>query len=151
MVVKQCRRGAVPSGVLALLPASRYLGTPLALCIDPRKAGCVTAQVLEYFPAGDLLSLLGDRQLFGLAQARQVLEHLAEAVLALHRRGLAHGDVKAENVCLRLTGSGRPEDDIPTLAFEAVLIDIDSVWVVSEESTRAMPASGGARGGCGWR
>ena len=64
--------------------------------------------MLDWAPGGDVFQLAGnlgepgpDRE----ATASQVLCSLLEAVTALHRKGIAHGNVSAENAVLRMDGA----------------------------------------------
>ena len=58
---------------------------------------------MEYFERGDM------RALFGADMTREraltVVQHIAQALSAIHRHGIVHRDVKPENVILRSDGS----------------------------------------------
>ncbi len=66
----------------------------------------VPALVLEYLPHGDLVPLLGAASEHWLPAFRGV----AAALLEAHRRGWAHGDVKARNVLFAADGGARLVD-----------------------------------------
>lgn len=68
----------------------------------------VTWEIMEYIPAGSLATLLADRRPLPTGQVREVLAEVAAALKHLHselrvgdRTGLAHRDVKPENVLIR--------------------------------------------------
>ncbi len=58
---------------------------------------------MEYFESGDLRALLGSGMPRSLALT--VVRHLAQALSAIHARGIVHRDIKPENVMLRGDGS----------------------------------------------
>jgi serine/threonine-protein kinase len=64
------------------------------------------ALLMEYLPDGDLVSLLGARAEHWLPAFRTTVAALCE----VHRRGFAHGDVKAKNVLFAADGSARLVD-----------------------------------------
>jgi len=73
-----------------------------------RDSGEDVLLMLEWAPGGDLFQLAGtlgepgpDRE----ATASQVLCSLLEAVTQLHSKGIAHGNVSAENAVLRMDGA----------------------------------------------
>jgi serine/threonine protein kinase len=91
----------VLSSELALLRALRnpYLVTPIAI-VD---CGGTPGLVLEYLPGGDLVPLLGAP----CEQWLPALRGVTAALSALHRDGIAHGDVKARNVLFAADGGAR--------------------------------------------
>jgi len=58
---------------------------------------------MEYFERGDMRALLGS----GMTRERAltVVQHIAQALSAIHQQGIVHRDVKPENVMLRSDGS----------------------------------------------
>lgn len=58
---------------------------------------------LEYFPGGDLRSLIKSHVPTDVAEA--ILMQVANALSAIHARGIVHRDLKPENVMLRHDGS----------------------------------------------
>jgi serine/threonine protein kinase len=66
----------------------------------------VPALVMEYLPDGDLVSLVGGPSEHWLPAFRAAVA----ALLEVHRRGFAHGDVKARNVLFATGGGARLVD-----------------------------------------
>lgn len=61
--------------------------------------------VMRYIPGPTLARLIGDKGALPPAQAVKLVRGLADAVGYLHRRGVVHRDVKAENI--KIDPSGR--------------------------------------------
>lgn len=76
--------------------------------------------VLEWLEGGTLQDLVQRRRRLPLRQALEVLEQLSGALAAFHALGLAHGDVRGENVVLEGRGAvlldphGLPVGNVPT-------------------------------------
>jgi serine/threonine protein kinase len=81
--------------------------------------------VLEYLPHGDLVSLIGAPSAHWLPALQGALSGL----MALHRQGFAHGDIKARNVLFAADESVR-------------LIDLTSARLLDAPAMRATPAYG---------
>lgn len=56
--------------------------------------------VLEYMKGGTLLDLLVQQQAYTEQDSRQVLKNILEAVAYMHSRGMAHRDLRPENLLL---------------------------------------------------
>ena len=82
--------------------ASPHLVVPLGLV----EHDGTPALALEYLGQGDLVPLLGGHPRHWLPAFRTVLAALGD----LHRRGIAHGDVKARNVLFAPDGRARVVD-----------------------------------------
>ncbi|PIN14758.1 Ca2+/calmodulin-dependent protein kinase, EF-Hand protein superfamily [Handroanthus impetiginosus] len=54
--------------------------------------------VLEYCGSGDLLERITARPVFGESEARRVMVPLMEAIAHCHHRGVAHRDIKSDNI-----------------------------------------------------
>jgi len=81
------------------------------------------ALVMEYLPHGDLVPLLGAAPEHWLPAFRST----AAALLAVHRCGFAHGDVKARNVLFAADGRAR-------------LVDFSAVCPLESPAVRSTPA-----------
>ncbi len=80
------------------------------------------ALVLEYLEGGSLRSHLRDNMLPSPETVRTILVQLLDALQELHHRGMAHGDLRPENLVCRTEG------DLTSL----VLIDLGFVNVANE-------------------
>ncbi|CAE7216584.1 Dapk2 [Symbiodinium sp. CCMP2456] len=81
--------------------------------------------MLEWAPGGDLFQLAGNLGELGPdreATASQVLCSLLAAVTTLHSKGIAHGNVSAENAILRMDGA---EIQVALIDFAMALHDTD--------------------------
>ena len=58
----------------------------------------------EYLPGGELFQVIARESFFAEDKARATLRRLLEAVAYLHARGVAHRDVKPENIVLARKG-----------------------------------------------
>ncbi|KNC73413.1 hypothetical protein SARC_14030, partial [Sphaeroforma arctica JP610] len=56
--------------------------------------------VLDYYPGGDLLSLLGKHENFREEMARFYMAEMAIVISTVHRMGYIHRDIKIENFLL---------------------------------------------------
>ncbi|GFP85768.1 phosphoenolpyruvate carboxylase kinase 1 [Phtheirospermum japonicum] len=54
--------------------------------------------VLEYCGSGDLFQRITGRTIFGESEARRVMVPLLEAIAHIHDRGVAHRDIKPDNI-----------------------------------------------------
>jgi serine/threonine protein kinase len=64
----------------------------------------VMALLLEFLPGGNLASLMDRTGALGHEAARFYIAQAVLALEALHAHGIAHRDVKPENLCLRASG-----------------------------------------------
>lgn len=74
---------------------------------DTLKWGNFLIMVLEYCPYGDLLSAIMDGAFADPLAAKLVFAQILSAVEYLHERGIAHGDIKPENILIG--ADGRPK------------------------------------------
>jgi serine/threonine-protein kinase len=95
--------------------------------------------VLELIQGQDLSSVLRDRRRLPVADVRAIVEDLAAALDAAHRRGLVHRDVKPSNIALR--------HDATTTRPRAVLLDFG---IAKALDARTMVTSVGALGTIGY-
>jgi serine/threonine protein kinase len=69
--------------------------------------------VMPWYQGETLADRLAKRGPLGRAEALRVFTSLAEALAAMHERGIRHQDVKPENILLARLGEG--QDDFPVL------------------------------------
>jgi len=74
---------------------------------------------MEYLPDGDLFEAVQEKR-FKEPRARQVIADVLSALAHIHRRGIVHRDVKAENILVAKDG-------------RAVLTDFDTAAFVSDK------------------
>jgi serine/threonine protein kinase len=60
--------------------------------------------VMEYCEGGTLLDLILADKLKDLSEVKRLFHQIAEAVSYLHRLGIAHGDIKPDNIVLTAEG-----------------------------------------------
>lgn len=60
--------------------------------------------VMEYLPAGDLMTLLIKRDTFPENEARFYIAELVQAVQSVHKLGFIHRDLKPDNILIDSQG-----------------------------------------------
>lgn len=64
----------------------------------------ITAYTMEYFPGGDLATLLGSKGQLPLSQALDIFVQLCDGLQAIHSAGIVHRDIKPENILIADNG-----------------------------------------------
>ena len=67
---------------------------------DYLSSDTLIAYTMEYFPGGDLASLLDKRGQLPLSRALDVLVQLCDGLQAIHAAGIVHRDIKPENILI---------------------------------------------------
>jgi serine/threonine protein kinase len=80
-----------------------------------------TYVVMEYLAGGELLDLITDNDHLSERTARHVLRQVLRAVLYLHEQGIAHRDVKPENILLASNQSELPRIKLTDFGLSRVV------------------------------
>jgi serine/threonine protein kinase len=84
------------SAMKKLKDGSSYIVRLLDVFISPSR----TCLIMEEMRGGDLLTKLMDKVIFSEAEGRKISRRLLEAVSFCHKKGIAHRDIKMENILL---------------------------------------------------
>lgn len=148
VAIKRVRPGAGPHRARALEAEARLLAgihhphlVPI-LSVEPDDDGI--AIVMPYLAGGSLAALLQERGTLDPGEVVALLEPLADAVGALIRRGIVHGDLKPGNVML--TGDGEPVLVDAGLAAAAGSARLGAVMAGTPEYLDPAVAQGGSPG-----
>lgn len=79
-------------------------------CLDVITDGDLIYVVLEYCDDGDVLSWIMNNRIRGVDQARSIFYQIVQGVRYLHESGIAHGDLKPENVMINMDGTVKLTD-----------------------------------------
>jgi len=97
---------------------------------DDDSETCLPVLVLEYAPLGDLSSFL-NKNTVSMEVRAAFCSDVANGLYALHKLGMAHGDVKCENVLVF-------QDDFSSTGYVAKLSDFGFVEVCSVNGTKRL-------------
>lgn len=122
--VSPAGRAAHERAVLRLVQGSGVVPMPHT---PAREAGLADPTVVETVAGdGSLADVLAERGRLSESECRGIGSRIAEALAAVHERGLVHGDVKPANVLMA------PEGDV-------WIADFDAAGPVSSPRTRGTP------------
>ena len=79
-------------------------------CLEVLRDGDLIFMVMEYCTDGDLLSWIVHSRIRGERHAKEIFMQILKGVKYLHDHGIAHGDIKPENVMMDANGTPKLTD-----------------------------------------
>ena len=79
-------------------------------CVEVIRDGDLIFVVMEYCTGGDLLSWIIDDKFEDETQVKEIFQQIVKGVKYLHDHGIAHGDIKPENVMMDENGTPKLTD-----------------------------------------
>jgi serine/threonine protein kinase len=102
--------------IMAMLKKDPFIAKIVGFCVEPQ---CI---LMAYYPMGSLREFMAKR-ILRMQQKVGILHDIARGILALHRAGLAHCDIKPANVLMETPTKAVVTDfGISTVVSDRVLL-----------------------------
>lgn len=100
------------------------LNTTIVKVNEVFRANGTAYYVMEYLDGGDLRALVKENGRVSEAKMMSIMRPVAEAVQCLHENQMLHLDIKPENIVMRRSPEGRPDE--PVLIDFGIAVHFDS-------------------------